>query len=111
MEIKTKFDINNLVVSKYQRNPFENKETKIDLCCYEVMEIITETCIAGTQTFYRVRVLHGLHNRIKDFMKEELEDKFSDIRLVDMGNNMYVKMREDELVEAPKEVIDFVLNC
>jgi len=66
MKIETKFDVNNLVVSKYQRNPTNTKGKR--------------------------------------------ESNFTDFNIAAYQNREYSQIREDELVEAPQDVIDLLLG-
>ncbi len=50
MELKTKFDINDIVEAKHDAGSPER------FVYMEVMEITTQTCYAGAQIFYKCRV-------------------------------------------------------
>ena len=108
MKIETKFDVNNLVVSKYQRNPIGQKSKNDLLCCFEVIDIHTGTCMAGTQVFYDVRAIHGITET--DYVDGKRVTTYKDFVAGSTSKGEYIRMREDELVEAPKEVIDLVLG-
>ena len=108
MKIETKFDVNNLVVSKYQRNPVAQKSKNDLLCCFEVIDITTGTCMAGTQVFYDLRSIHGMIST--DYEDGKIKKTYKDFTPGSNPKGEYTRMREDELVEAPKEVIDLVLG-
>lgn len=108
MKIETKFDINNLVVSKYQINPLGKKAENEVLCCFEVIDIHTGTCMAGTQVFYDVRAIHGITKT--DYSSGKKVTTYTDFAIGSTSKGEYTRMREDELIEAPKEVIDLVLG-
>lgn len=107
MKIETKFDINNLVVSKYQRNTIIGKPDE-RLCCFEIMDINTGTCMAGTLVYYVCRGVHGITGI--DFIDGKKVETFTDFNVGSNSKGEYVTFREDELVEAPKGVIDLVLG-
>lgn len=96
MEFKTIFNIHDLVKHKYESRGIES-----EVLCYEVLEVMTQTCYAGTQVFYDCRLIQS--------NEENLYKKDSE------GNHMYVRrsgvaigkdshlmasqrFREDELV-------------
>ena len=107
MEIKTKFNVNNLVISKYQKDPVKRNNSEL-FCCYEVIDINTQTCMAGTQIFYIVRPIHGFITN--EYKEGKRESKFTDFNIASYQNREYATIREDELVEASKEIIDLVLG-
>lgn len=108
MKIETKFDINNLVVHKFQRNPLETKSKTDLLCCFEVIDINTGTCMAGTQIFYDVRVIHGIKST--EYVDGEKKITWKDFSASSNSKGEYIRMREDELVAAPKELVDLILG-
>ena len=109
MKLQSKFNVNDLLARKFDSNG--NKYFHI----FEVLEIITNTCYAGTQFFYLCRPITG-SKEYKEKYKDSGEFKWI-VRHV-IGNNanhtpgkLYAeKYREDELVLAPKRVIDIVLK-
>ena len=107
MKIETKFDVNNLVVSKYQRNVIASEKND-SLCCLEVIEVKTGTCMAGTQVFYVCRPIHGITE--KEFIDGKMVKKFVDFNMAFTSSGEYCTCREDELVAAPDDVIDLVLG-
>ena len=108
MKIETKFDVNNLVISKYQRNPITQKSKNDLLCCFEVIDINTGTCMAGTQVFYVCRSIHGITNT--DYVDGKRVTTYNDFAAGSNQKGEYITIREDEIIEAPKEVIDLVLG-
>ena len=97
MKIETKFNVGDLVVSKYSRSSIANGS----LLAYEVIEVLTQTCYKEAQVFYLCRSIHCVID--KEYGKPPV--------IVDMGigssqesHEPYFKMREDELKEAPAQV-------
>jgi hypothetical protein len=110
MEIKTAFGINDLVQFKYQRKPSSQKG--ITIPAYEVIEIQTVTCSAGTQNFYRCRPISVHYETVWGEPTGE-EGKLpprtkilKDVGFARIGDHDYVKFREDEIKPCPKEVAD-----
>lgn len=105
MEIKTKFNVNDLLKRKYDVDP---KNTVFAL---EVMSITSETCYAGTQVFYQCRTI---------LAKKEFELKYQEKgeftweihhAIGSDGNTLgWQRYREDELVEALKETKNIIKN-
>jgi hypothetical protein len=108
MKIETKFDINNLVVSKYQRNQITQKSKNDLLLCFEVIDIKTGTCMAGTQVFYVCRSIHGMTDT--NYIEGKRVTTYTDFTAGSNSKGEYITFREDEIIEAPKEVIDLVLG-
>ena len=108
MVIKTKFNINDLVFSKYQRNPITNIDNPEAILCFEVIDINTGTCMAGTQIFYVCRTIHG--HSSSEWIEGKKVIKFKDYCIGSNSKGEYQTLREDEIVKAPKEVIDLLLN-
>ena len=106
MEIKTAYSINDLVQHKYQRDQNEKQV----VCAFEVIEIQTVTCSAGTQNFYSCR---GFVKTIKtDFAKdmEGISKKVIDIGFADRAETTYYKFRADELKPCAHELKDVIMN-
>lgn len=105
MKIETKFDVNNLVKRKFDTN------SKNKMSALEVMEVITQTCYAGTQVFYLCKPVIA-QKEFKDKWKEDGEFSWVIVHGISQEENQpgWRKYREDELVEAPKEVIDIILG-
>lgn len=102
MNIKTKFNVGDILKFKYDKNTPDVKYL------LSVVDILTQTCIAGTQVFYYVRSIKLefiTHKYDKDF-----EPRW--VCHYDLGNNnknLYKKFREDEVIKASKEEIE-ILN-
>jgi hypothetical protein len=105
MKIETKFDVNGLVVSKYHRGLDENESLSGVLCCFEVLDIKTTTCMAGTQVHYVCRAIYK-HSRAKYINGERVLN--TAFYPSGTSNGEYVTFREDELVAAPKEIVDLI---
>ncbi len=105
MKIETKFDINNLVKRKFDSDYNHSK------CCLEVMEVITQTCYAGTQVFYLCRSII-LNKEFEHEYKKDGNFKWVICHGVSQEENTLAwrKYREDELIEAPIGLIDIILN-
>lgn len=105
MYIKTRFDVNNLV-----RHKFDNHGDK-EKFAFEVMEIGSNTCYAGTQIFYTCRPIVV----IKEFKVKYKEDgEFTwEVYHTSYKNNEsgLERLREDELVELEQETVDIILGA
>lgn len=106
MEIKTKFNVNSLVTGKYQRQPLKEKGGMAFLMGFEVIDINTQTCMAGTQVFYVCRGIHGMAET--KYEEDKKVTKFTDFSAGSTSRGEYVTFREDELIEASKEMIDMI---
>jgi len=92
MELQTKFKVNDLVTSKYS-NPHPAKKEKGTFdrfLCFEVIEVKTVTCSAGTQTFYHLRAIHAL----------QLDEHITFFPEPDVSRRL--ELREDELILVPE---------
>lgn len=122
MEIKTKFDINNLVKHKFEMGIDSGLKT---IPVLEVMEVIAQKCYAGTQVFYLCKQIIVQKNRsVYDELNsvtQKILNKANELESVDkyyihptFGNDVndtgWKKYREDELVEAPQNEIDIILG-
>lgn len=96
MKIETKFDIGNLVVHKF------DTPKRQDMIVFEVLEHLVQICYGGVQIFHFCRPIyilkigadwHVTHGRVKD----------------ESGLGM-MKLREDEIIQAPQKYIDIILN-
>ena len=103
MKIETQFTINNLIKHKFDTGE------KAGHTLFEVLGISTDTCYAGTQIFYTCRPIL-LIKIWKDKWKEEGEFDWEVKHGVSGkdGHNALQKYREDEIVEAPNELVDIV---
>lgn len=87
MEIQTEYKVGDLLETKY--SDYGPKH----MIAYEVAEIITVTCLAGTQVYYRCRAI---------VFKLGYEKRWT-IERTGVHTNMkeeYYKYRSDELVPA-----------
>lgn len=105
MNIKTKFNLNELVKHKYDSNK------KDMICLLEVLTIMTEACYAGNQVFYLCRAIIA-HKELNLPLRKE--DEESDTWFLAHGVHSsddfkigWRKYREDELIAAPKEEKEF----
>lgn len=111
MELKSKFNVNDLLVRKYDKG---SEELKMAL---EVLEIHSQTCYAGTQFFYQCRIIVLEKERetkigIAWLSKEEREEKEKQPRAWTIrhgqsrqeGQLGWERYREDELQECPSEI-------
>lgn len=108
MIIQTKFNVNDLIVSKYQRNPISQTSEIESVYCFEIIDINTGTCMAGTQVFYVCRSIHGILSI--DYIDGKKVKSYKDFLIGSGAKGEYTTLREDEIVVAPKEVIDLVLG-
>lgn len=106
MEITTKFNVNDLTQRKWDRSP-ENK-----LFALEIMEIISQSCYAGTQVFYLCRQIQ-MFKSFKEKYKEEGDFKWVVAHGItnEEGEMGWIKYREDELIPAPKESLEILHNA
>lgn len=99
MEIKTKFEITDLVTLKTERRDNSRLHAMV------IMEIVSQTCYSGTQLFYLCRVLTGekVHEISYD-KKSPFVWIIGHIQGSNVNDGGYKKYREDELIESSKEV-------
>lgn len=99
MEIKTKFEINDLVKRKYDTSSAKQ------LCTFDVMEVITQTCYAETQIFYLCRPLLA-QKEFKNRYDENGEFSWVVSHGISKEDNQtgWRKYREDELIAVSEEV-------
>jgi hypothetical protein len=105
MIIVSKFDVHNLVKRKFDSGG------KLGFTAFEVMEVISQTCYAGTQIFYLCKPII-VHREFKNEYSKEGEFSFN------VGHGLasrdgelgWTKYREDELIELPKEEMDVILG-
>lgn len=105
MEIKTKFNVNNLAKRKFDTDSKNYREA------LEVMEIISQTCYAGTQVFYLCKPI-VCKKEFNERWKEDGEFKWVVGHGVSQTDDQtaWRKYREDELIEAPQELVDIILG-
>jgi hypothetical protein len=94
MEIKTKFQVNDIVNHKFANlsNSFNDV-----IVVFEVLGVLTDTCSAGTQIFYICRPLLLMHKGVwnKDMSKKTY--KFVNVEPKGKESDK-ARFREDELV-------------
>ncbi len=101
MEIKTKFNINDLVQYK-----FHIENNKRSTFFYEIQFIHTETCSAGSQVFYLCRPIAILYS--EHYLDNAKVIELSDFDLRKPRDGEYQKFREDEIVPASKNLIEIM---
>lgn len=95
MQIQTAFAINELTQQKF---------TGVQsLLFFEVIEINTVTCSAGTQNYYICRVQHPDYDSMFSAKK-----KLIGFNPGSKGDREYFKFREDELIPASQAVHDAI---
>lgn len=82
----------------------DSQENKI-VSAYEVMEVVTQTCYAGTQVFYLCRPLFRFYTKDYSFKEPEKRNVLTDIL---HGEKMDVKFREDEVRACAQEIVDII---
>lgn len=98
MEIKTKFNVNDLVQHKFQNT---NTTAHVKLF-YEVLFMDTQTCSAGTQVFYTCRPIMITYDKDwKDGVKTITAEDFNPGRTKE---SEYQKFREDEIIPCSEKV-------
>jgi hypothetical protein len=100
MTITPKYAVNQIVRHKF------SKTHKNDKGCIamEVLYIHTETCSAGTQIFYNVRLFYTVTEGYGD------KKLVTDIAYSTDEHARGLRFREDELIECPQEVIDVLVT-
>lgn len=96
MNIKSKYEINELVKHKFSYD--EHSITAL-----EIMEVSTVTCYAGTQIFYNCRPI--IAKRHKDN-----PEKWEVFYAVHRGEDAYDRLREDELSFLDEESKSIILK-
>lgn len=104
MNIKTKFNIGDIVKSEYDRRTDER------IAVLRVMEITAQRCYAATQIFYLCRPIVA-RKQVKGYAKPlEYEwEVFHGIGEKD-GELGWKKYREDELVLPDKETLEIIMG-
>ena len=106
MNIKTKFEVNDLVRIKYEVPPENTMQVLV------IKEITTNTCSSATQVFYlgRLIILIKKYEKQSMYKGKFSEDKFNWVighaTIPDNSSLGWKKYREDELLEADKKTID-----
>lgn len=108
MTIETKFNVNDIVQSKFSRGLTTYRHT----IAYEVLEIQTQTCYGGTQVFYLVRPImieNGIDLGKKDTAKgDEYPRKTMSVEAMGCPIEKCPKFREDELMACAADVLAVV---
>lgn len=105
MEITTKFNVNDLVQFKYNKRMNDGSGVLKDaiVLLFEVMDIQTQTCMAGTQVFYLCRGIHGITD--SDFVDGKRVKKIVQFAIGSAKSSEYTSIREDELKPAEEELV------
>lgn len=101
MTIETKFNINDLVQTKYQREVVGEH-----MIALEVIEIKCVNCYTTAQIFYLCRPLHAI-------MKHKIGDVKNEAVDIVMGrykDQEYSQFREDELKPCSEKVANIIRN-
>jgi hypothetical protein len=101
MTLETKFNINDLVQHKFQRDKLYK-----DCIAYEILEIRSINCYTTAQVFYRCRAVIVR----TEFDYTTKERKVVDIMPGIIKDREYTELREDELKPCSIEVKNAVLN-
>ena len=109
MKIESKFDVNNIVAHKFQKDGHDA------FIASEILGVQTDTCYAGTQVFYLCRNLMLQKKRDFEYKGDEVEKKHKwEVNHAISGDTKgqipLQGYREDEIVECPKKFIDIILN-
>lgn len=100
MNIETKFKVGDIVKHKFARSP-------TGIQAFEVLEIKTNTCYAGTQCFYYGRSIQA-EKVFKNRFDEIGEFDWAVVHAISNDPHMptaWQQMREDELIMATPEEI------
>lgn len=101
MNIKTKFNVNDLIQHKFSKSSPQGSDF------YEVKEVHAITCYTGTQVFYHCRRL-GLAYLDKRSLLDKKKNKMEVIdvlcSIVGAGPIQYAVLREDEVKACSKEI-------
>ena len=104
MKIETKFNVNDLVLRKF--------DTKVDMTipALEIMEVIIQICYAGAQIFYLCRAV--VAKQEKEGYGKDATTHWVVFHGVGKDDNTtgWRKYREDELVIADEETTNLILN-
>ena len=123
MELKTKFDIGDLVCLIFSVVPdlesreisMWDKEKEIGFNVFRVTEHVVQTCYAATQVFYDVRPM-TVHYILKSEQNEETKVKKTVKKFAGVSpgwgvdNKMTVRFREDELKFIDEDLKKDVLS-
>ena len=102
MNIQSKFDINDILVQQFSR------KSQTYFQALQVLEVVTQSCYAGTQVFYFCRPIIG-HREVELFKEKRDYVWRIDHGLSKNDHEMgWQKYREDELLKAPQEILDII---
>ena len=105
MQIETNHGVGDLIRHKFQKQEDDGRQA----LAYEILEVRTVTCYAGTQVFYECRGLIGIYK--SDYAEgknvKKLVNIAHDISLFTKDKEMQ-RFRGDEIVECPKEIADLI---
>lgn len=105
MAIEPKYKIGDVLQRTLSRH------TNWKLTALQVMEIITQTCYAGTQIFYLCRVIHIQLSKRHDFDADRQAEWIVGHGVSNSNGGWGVqKYREDELEAADKKVLEIINN-
>lgn len=102
MKTETKFNVNDIIQHKYDCGFEDGKK------CMEVIEIVTQTCSAGTQIFYYVRHLMAVKRETGYGADKKIQWEIAHGTNKDQTDNGLKKYREDEVTECEKETYDII---
>lgn len=105
MEINSKFNIYDLVQRKFET---ESKEMSV---AYEIMEVVTQSCYAGTQIFYQCAPLFAI-KQYKDAWRKDGEFSIHIAHGIPKQSNetSWQKYREDELIDLTEPMKELFKN-
>lgn len=101
MEIKTAFNIGDLVQYKFSKNTALNEA----VAAYQIMEVRSQTCYAGTKIAYELRALVAKASFAWDKPSGEKGKLPESIRVITYEPSLKtLLLREDEIKPCSKEV-------
>jgi len=104
MEIKTKFNVHDLVNRKYDAPGLDT------VVAHEVMEITIQVCYAAIQVFYSLKFIQCI-KKTQGFGEDKKSYYIIGHGIGREDNSTgWKKYREDELVSADKETINIITN-
>ena len=105
MKIETKFKVNDLVLYKYQQSDLDKiSDCTTIMAAFEVIDVNTVTCMAGTQVFYDVRGITAMVS--KDFKDRKSINCLVNYSFNKANPSDYHRLREDELKVAQNKIKD-----
>jgi hypothetical protein len=104
MKIETKFKVGDLIKRIYDSQA-DDKEIIL-----QIMEIITQTCYAGTQVLYDCKYIH-LSKRFKERFEQKGEYWVIGHGMGNADRALgWARFREDEVCEISKEVRNIITS-